>query len=61
MSTWDEIRFDMSREGLQELECCLTEFRHTLSGEVLNFHNQILSLLDRVAATKTEESAWLDE
>jgi hypothetical protein len=58
------ISFDMSREGLLELDQILEAHRaeHIVTDELHNFHNEIVSMLERNSAqgTKSEESSWLD-
>lgn len=56
--SFDEIRFDMSREGLIELDLVLAEYRTGASDELVNFHNQIRNLIERVPAAKKEDD-WL--
>lgn len=60
MSSWDEIRFDMSRDGLIELECALTCGLFPISDELQNFANEIRAMAQKAPAVK-QESSWLDE
>lgn len=58
--SFDEIRFDMSRDGLLELSEILSK-RHLddMSDELVNFTNVIRNLTQRVPAAK--EASWMDE
>ena len=55
----DEIRFDMSRDGLLELSNILEPLFDRSTDEMKNFTNQIRNLAQRVPTAK--ESSWLDE
>jgi hypothetical protein len=57
------ISFDMSREGLQELERVLNGWRPGSSEEFQNFHNEIRNMLERAPATLPlgGDASWLDE
>lgn len=60
--SFDEIRFDMSREGLETLSAMLEPEFERLAAEMQNFANVIRNLIQRVPATKTVmEDSWLDE
>jgi len=60
-----EIRFDMSHEGLEELEKALFDVRDSrgLTPELQNFHNEIQNMLEpgnRWWPETKEEPSWLD-
>lgn len=59
MTNYDEIRFDMSREGLIELSRILETTFDPSSDELKNFSNEIRNMVQRAPAAK--ESSWLDE
>lgn len=62
MLVFEEIRFDMSREGLVELSAILEMEFSTSSEELQNFANEIRNKVQRApAAAVKQESSWLDE
>lgn len=73
MTSWSEIRFDMSVAGLNELADILRPHIPSVSDELLNFTNEIQNMVERapeiervqraVLAVKkaVEEASWMDE
>lgn len=58
--SFDEIRFDMSHEGLTELSAILEPLLDRVSPELQNFTNVVRNLKHRVAPA-AQEPSWLDE
>lgn len=61
MLVFEEIRFDMSRDGLVELSAILEMEFSTSSEELQNFANEIRNKVQRAPAAVKQESSWLDE
>lgn len=56
--SFDEIRFDMSRNGLIELSAILEPLYDRSTEEMQNFINEIRNHVQRAPAV--QESSWLD-